>query len=538
MAEVENIAGSPPKKGRIPKWVLIVVAVVVVAVAGVGLFLGIYAEPYLHQRAEDMLSSRFRSDVQIEEFHISLFPMLALKGKGVVLRHHGRSDVPPLISINEFTGTTNLWHMFGKPWHIRRVTLKGLTIQIPPREQREKLLGNSPSSKKRDVQVKIDELVSDNAELDILPGRPDRSPHQFLIHHLDMHDIGPGQGAPFEATLTNATPPGEIHVKGNFGPWAADDPRGTPLSAAYTFKDADLSVFKGIAGILSSEGNFGGVLENIEVQGETTTPDFTVSSGGHPVMLKTEFNATVDGTNGDTMLHPVIAHIAGSTLICNGGVVKPTNGRKGKEVILDVTSQGARLEDLLRLAVKSDKPPLTGNVSLKTKFDLPPGPEDVVNRLELDGRFGIGDAQFTDPGVREKIEDLSRRGQGHPKDEDVGDSISQLKGKFKLHNGVVGMNDLSFSVTGANVQLDGTYAIQGEKLDFHGKLHLQAKVSQATTGVKSFLLKAVDPFFRKNGVTEVPIKVTGTRSDPDFGLDFGHKKNGEKDKKAKNDKGM
>jgi len=34
----------------------------------------------------------------------------------------------------------------------------------------------------------------------------------------------------------------------------------------------------------------------------------------------------------------------------------------------------------------------------------------------------------------------------------------------------------------------------------------------------------VDPFFSKHGAgTEVPVKMTGTKSEPHFGLDFGHK---------------
>ena len=52
---------------------------------------------------------------------------------------------------------------------------------------------------------------------------------------------------------------------------------------------------------------------------------------------------------------------------------------------------------------------------------------------------------------------------------------------------------------------------------------MQAKLSQTMTGVKSFVLKAVDPFFRKNGQTEVPIKIMGQREHPSFGLDLGHK---------------
>jgi len=37
-------------------------------------------------------------------------------------------------------------------------------------------------------------------------------------------------------------------------------------------------------------------------------------------------------------------------------------------------------------------------------------------------------------------------------------------------------------------------------------------------------LKPVDPFFSKRGAgTEIPVKVTGTKSEPHFGVDFGHK---------------
>ena len=35
------------------------------------------------------------------------------------------------------------------------------------------------------------------------------------------------------------------------------------------------------------------------------------------------------------------------------------------------------------------------------------------------------------------------------------------------------------------------------------------------------LLKVADPLFRENGQTVVPVKITGTRSAPAFGMDVG-----------------
>jgi len=51
---------------------------------------------------------------------------------------------------------------------------------------------------------------------------------------------------------------------------------------------------------------------------------------------------------------------------------------------------------------------------------------------------------------------------------------------------------------------------------------MQAPLSEvAGGGVKGFFLKAIDPFFRKPGAgTVIPIKITGTRKAPKFGLDM------------------
>jgi hypothetical protein len=77
-------------------------------------------------------------------------------------------------------------------------------------------------------------------------------------------------------------------------------------------------------------------------------------------------------------------------------------------------------------------------------------------------------------------------------------------------------------VPGVEVELDGTYGMRSEELDFAGVLRLDAKVSQMFTGVKSLALKAFDPLVsRKNKGTVVSITIGGTREHPKYGLDFG-----------------
>ena len=216
---------------------------------------------------------------------------------------------------------------------------------------------------------------------------------------------------PFSASLANAVPPGAIETSGLFGPWRSKEPGQTPLEGKFTFERADLGVFKGISGILSASGTFGGTLERIEVHGVTDTPDFTVTAGGHPMPLHATYHAIVDGTNGNTLLEKVDASFLNTSLTAKGGVVKKP-GVDGRTVELDVVMDDARLEDVLLMAVKAPTPPLAGALKLTCKFELPPGDRDVVEKLQLDGVFTITMASFASPEVQTKINELSRRTQG------------------------------------------------------------------------------------------------------------------------------
>src|ERR1035441_3005159 len=149
-----------------------------------------------------------------------------------------------------------------------------------------------------------------------------------------------------------------------------------------TFKHADLGTIKGIGGILSSTGKYAGILDNIVVDGATDTPDFRIATSGRTVPLHTDFHAIVDGTSGDTYLQPVKARILNSWLVANGSVVRMKDPN-GHRVELDVVMQKGEIEDLLKLAVRTDPPIMSGSVRLKTKFDLSPGKADVANRLKL-----------------------------------------------------------------------------------------------------------------------------------------------------------
>jgi hypothetical protein len=475
----------------------------------------------LRERMVRSLSEKLDSDVELGDLHVHLFPGLKADGESLTIRRHGRADIPPLISVARFSVSASVAGLRHK--HVDRVELTGLDIEIPPHSKRGDGDHDSSTDDGGDVSdgVVIDTLVTTDAKLAIIPEERNKGPKVWSIHKLTMHAVSADYGMPFTATLTNAIPPGEIDVDGSFGPWQKDDEGQTSLSGSFYFAKADLSVFKGIAGTLSSEGYFDGTLEAIAVTGQTDTPDFTIQVGGHKFPLHVKYQSLVDGTNGDTRLPVMDAWFLSSYLHASGTVLGAPDGKQGRTVTLDVDMSKARLEDIMTMAVKAPKPPMTGALKLTTTFLLPPGDTDVVDRLRLNGHFSIATARFTNYDVQDKIDQLSKRGSAKTSDPETARVVSNFNGRFVLADGRLRLPELTFDVPGAKVELAGAYALKPETIDFKGQLLLDAKVSQTVTGFKSLMLKVVDPLFaNKQGKgSAIPIRIGGTRSDPDFGLD-------------------
>ena len=265
------------------------------------------------------------------------------------------------------------------------------------------------------------------------------------------------------------------------------------------------------------------MLRRIEVHGETRTPEFRLA-GGNPVPLTTRFDSIVDGTSGDTFLQPVRARLGSTPIEARGRVVRPP-GAKARSVVLDVVLHKGRIEDLVRLAVKAPVRFFAATSTCAREWRSCRRPAEPSRKgLLLDGSFEIEQSQFTGGSVQQKIDMLSRRAQGQPKNEEISDVLSALRGVFVLRDGEIRFSDLVFQAPGASIHLRGSYGLDSEQIDMHGVARLQAKVSQTMTGWKRSRLKPVDPLLSKAGAgTLLPIQIVGTRAQPQFGLDRGHK---------------
>lgn len=476
-------------------------------------------------RVETYLAARFESDVHFSDFDVELWPEPSATIDGLTLTLKGRTDVPPLIRIRRVTLRTTAFGLFKKHIYVSSVRLEGLQLTMPPKSSGARpqiRASNLDLAKKYPVFIK--QINADGALITVMRSDPGKEPREFPIEHLHIQNFSFDGPANFQAQLTNAVPKGEIDSQGQFGPWIPDEPRQIPVSASYVFKNADMGTLRGLSGTMRSTGKFNGPLDFLNVQGETDIPDFALRMSAHPVALHTDFSAIVDGTNGNVILKPVVAHFLHTTLVVNGEVADLTK-QKGRTILLAVNSKEARIEDLLFLTVKNEPPIMNGNAKITADMEIAEGDADLMQKLTVSGKFDVADARFASASAQEKIDSLSRRAQGRPQDPTIDDVVSDLKGTFGLKNGVMNFSDLGFSVTGAAVQLHGTYGMDDGEMDFHGHLLMQAKLSQAMTGTKSFFMKAVDPFFRgKNGGSSVPIKITGTKDHPQYGLDWGGSK--------------
>lgn len=517
------------------------------------------AEPVLRAYIVQALEEHFHSRVELDSFHVSVASGLRAEGRGLRIwppaEVHGIT-VPapnpdqPLISLDEFRFHAPLRFSPGKPIHISVVQLKGLAIAIPPKSRFSHAPPAPPaasqSSEKSNVaqallKFVLDRIVCTDTRLTIETSKPGKLPLVFDIASLTLTNIRAGGAMNFDAQLTNARPVGTIYTTGTFGPWTVSDPGDSAVGGQYKFDNANLGDFKGIAGTLNSTGNYQGTLRNLIVDGVTDTPDFRLTHFGSPIALHTQFHAKVDATDGDTWLDPVNATLGQSQFTVHGEIVRvpetadanapnaAQNGAapriKGHNISLMVDIAQGRMEDFMHLVSSNGTPLLTGTLAMKTSLDIPPGTEPVHQRMKLNGSFTLNGAEFTDAKIQQRIGELSLRGQGQTKEakknDGTADVRSTMQSGFQMGNGVITLPNLQYSVPGADIDMKGTYALEGGALNFTGIAKMQATVSQMVGGWKGFLLKPADRFFKKDGAgTEVAIHVDGTREHPEFGVDI------------------
>ncbi len=508
----------------------VVVLVLVVAAFGTLITIWVRHWPFTRNAVVSALQSESGSSVQFTSFHQTYFPHPGCLAEGVTFVRAGEPGSPPFITMSRLIIVGSYSGLLTH--RIAQVRAEGMHITVVRHSGGSPKSSSAPGAISTTSGITIGELIADGTQLEVTSGQPGDSPLQFSIQKLALHAIGRGHPLSFNAVLKIPEPPGDVKVTGRFGPWKSGDGGQTPLSGSFMLQHADLGTFSGLAGTVSASGKFDGVLQHVVVTGTTDTPDFVLTGNGHRVHLTTGFQAVVDGLNGDVALEPVVAHFGRTTIVAKTEI-EGQSEQHGKTVVMSAYSKHARVEDLLQLFTKDSPPPMTGDIVFRAKVIVPPENRPFLDKVRLQGDFGILGAQYTRFQTQKNLDVLSARARGEAdkvedkqeKEEKKGDYnydpgrvLSNVKGHVVLRNSIATLKDVSFNIPGASAVVTGTYNLKSEKIDLQGPVRLDAPLSQTTTGVKSFLLKIVQPLAHKKhqkGST-VEVKVAGTYHNPSF----------------------
>ena len=478
--------------------------------------------PFTQAEVISSLQQTLDGTVTVQHFRSTVFPIPGCVAEGVVLQRPSRGPkVPPLATAQRLQIKARYTDLLFRPGYLALIRIDGLHIQAPVRGSTA--VDTNRRSQQLSSHTRIGQVIADGTLLEV--ARPNGDPPlRFDIHSATLSSLTADGHLSYRVAFHNPLPPGEIHSTGKFGPWNFADPSQTPVSGTYTFDHADLSVFHGVSGMLSSKDDFQGVLKRIQAHGTVDVQDFEVNRSGHRVPLHSAFQAIVDATNGDVILDKVTATLLRTEIAAKGRITGAPNSH-GKTTSLDFSVRHGRIQDFLRLFVHRPTPALTGTTSLTAHVAVPPEGRPFLQKLRIDGDFDIDEGHFTSEDTQKQVDNLSESARGQkPEESQEGppeNVISGLQGHVHLRDATATLTNFSLWVPGAHAKVSGTYNLINDKLDFHGILGTDVKLSQTTSGFKSVLLKPFDSLFKgRKRAAVVPVKLTGTYSDPQAGLEM------------------
>lgn len=481
--------------------------------------------PFEEQSLINVLQEASLRTVTIGAFHKTFFPPGCVAER-VQFEHREHKNNPPIIDIQTLTIRANYWGLITGQYRLSLVKVNQMHVTVPPA-----LVNGKPDPimplNRTDYSVKtlrIDKIIADGAVLDFYhqDGGP---PFRLTIDKLALFDVTNNSAIRYKTILTNQLPPGTIHSTGVFGPWDPSNPADTPLHGEYTYQDANLAAFSELSGTMQAKGTFTGNVGEIQTTGSVDVAKFHVTDTSDYRELKAAFQARVDGTNGNTILDSVRAQFDQSSLLVKG-TVAGTKGSKGKNISLDLTCDKGRIEDVLDLFVEARRAPMTGALQMNAHLDVSPGKSSFLTRMRMSGEFGVGNGKFTDKETQADLNRLSESAEKkkYPAEKDE-IALSDLNGHGDVRDGIATLTDLHFTVPGAAAVMSGTYSLINYDVNLHGQLFTDGSPAAATTGFKSWVMRAVTPFLKKKqNIRVVPFKITGNYNNTNVGLDLGHKK--------------
>ena len=462
--------------------------------------------PFRYKNVKPMLESVLASKLKIDKYHRTYFPRPGFVASGLTLTRDASPNGLPVGTAKDLIVEGSWIDLLLLRSRVQLVDIVGLKVVIPPQGSAA-IKANFPAGSSADFAgptTAVETLHLRDAELDIQ--RVHGGEFVYPIHDLVIRNLEKGHAISYAVDMQNAMPSGRILSKGNFGPLNPKDLGGTPMSGSFTFAPVNLADIHGIGGTLAATGKFSGTLAATEVESKSNVPDFAVGKG-QPTAMDVSMQATLNGMNGNVVLHRVDVKIGVSDIHAEGSIA---SAKGPKVTTLDVTVKKGRVQDVLRPFFKG-KIPVAGAVSLHghVRVDGSSGDEKFLQRLHVVGGFNVPQERLTDAATEQKLSDFSERAQGVKQDDDE-DVLSSLSGDVTVQDGVLSASRITFDVGGAEANMNGTFNFKNRNVNLAGQVKMDTDITHVTTGFKSFLLKPLVPFTKKKSAGAViPIAVTG-----------------------------
>ena len=431
-------------------------------------------------------------------------------------------EKPPLLTIQKLVLEDTYPGRILFQRSLAKVKVIGLHLLTPAKEpagEPSPVMPLTYSDSKNSVEIGT--IMADGAILEFESKAPGKAPLRLAVNKLSLYDVGSQKPITYLVKLHNPEPAGDINASGEWGPWDPAKPASVRVKGTYVYQNVNLASLPGVSGTLVARGSFSGTLGQINVNGHTDVANFRIEGASHSRPLKTEFRAVVDATKGDVVLNRVLASFDKTTLLFSGSV-------KDQAVDLHVSSGKARLEDLLDLFIAASHPAMSGNVTLQGEIGVPAGDVALLQKARMNGTFDVDAGLFSDKQTERELAKLSVSAVKGDKEEDRENPqtvLSNIKGAVTSAGGVAHLAELRFSVPGAHAKMVGDFNLLTYRSDMQGVLVTEGDISDATTGMKSWLLKAMTPFFRKKKHGRVvPFKISGPYGNTTVSLDLWRKK--------------
>jgi hypothetical protein len=526
------ISGTPatkivPLSKRSFHYGLIVLACLLVVVPAIYAIIFTLYWPFTEQNLIDVLQERSLRSVTIGRFQRTYFPPGCVVEQISFLRIKHKEKAP-LLTINKLVVETSYPRLLTFQWKLETVRVVGLHVMVPAKEpagEPSPIMPLTYSDSK--ASMPIAHLYADGAMLDFYRESSPK-PLRITVHKLAMQNIDANTAFTYNVQLQNSEPPGTITSQGSFGPWNPSNVNSVPVHGSFNYDNVNLGFYKDLAGTLNANGKFDGNLARINVTGVADVSEFKVVDTSHQRRLLVNYQTAVNATDGDVDLTQVRADFDRTSLLVKGSITG-VKDHPGKNVSVDISSGHARLEDFMDLFISGKQAPVMGNANLQLHVDIPANPAAFLTALTAAGSFGIQDGKFADKDTEQsltRLSDSATKGKPKPPTDMPDDTLvlSNLKGQVTAANGLAHLSHIDFEMPGAEATLDGTFNLLNYRTDMRGTLITKGDISATETGVKSFLLKALTPFLkRENHAKVVPFVVAGPYGNVRISLDLSRK---------------